>query len=235
MQIAGLQKCTLLDYPGRVACTVFLPGCNFRCPFCHNYELTQQPRPVMDDEALLSFLHTRQGLLQGVCVSGGEPTLQPQLPRLLERIREMGFSVKLDTNGSRPDVLRALVDAQLVDYVAMDLKSSPAGYAAACGLAQVDCEEIARSIRLLLENRVDYELRTTVCYPLHDVQTIAQMAQWLQKIGKTPVKRLFLQPFVDRETVPFAGFVPPDAPQLQQMQAILSTAAQQVSIRGSSG
>ncbi len=231
MMIAGLQKCTLLDYPNRVACTVFLPGCNFRCPYCHNFELTQKPEPVMDDEGLLAFLRGRQGLLQGVCVTGGEPTLQPRLPRLLERIRALGFAVKLDTNGSRPEVLRDLLEAGLVDYVAMDIKSSPAGYAAACG-AVVDCEKISQSVRLLLEGQVDYELRTTVAHPLHDVQTIEQMAQWLRKIGKTPVKKLFLQPFVDRETVPFSGLTAPDEQELRQMQAILSTAAEQVHIRG---
>jgi len=127
MTIAGLQKMTLLDYPGRVACTVFLQGCNFRCPFCHNSGLltgeTQEEIPM---EAFLTFLSRRQGLLDAVCISGGEPTLSPELPELVSRVKQMGYLVKLDTNGSRPDVLKALAAENLLDYVAMDVKNSPA-------------------------------------------------------------------------------------------------------------
>ena len=135
MNIFGLQKMTLLDFPDKVACTVFLGGCNFRCPFCHNFELLgAEAQPVMDDEKLLAFLKQRQGLLVGVCITGGEPTLQPGLPQLLERIKALGSPVKLDTNGYRPDVLRSLVENKLVDYVAMDIKNGPRQYAATAGL-----------------------------------------------------------------------------------------------------
>ena len=129
MKIAGLQKMTLLDFPGKVACTVFLPGCNFRCPFCHNGQiLDNSVESAMEPEALLSFLKKRQGLLDGVCVTGGEPTLQPDLPAFLRSIKTLGYPVKLDTNGSNPQVLKALVAEHLVDYVAMDVKNSPEAY-----------------------------------------------------------------------------------------------------------
>ena len=232
MRIAGLQKCTLLDYPGKVACTVFLPGCNFRCPFCHNYELLSQQEQMMEEDELFRFLQKRRGLLQGVCVTGGEPTQQPELPRLLRTIRELGYAVKLDTNGYRPEVLEDILRQGLVDYVAMDLKNGPAQYAQTCGLDHMDTAKIEQSVLLLQESGVDYELRTTLCLPLHDEKTISDMALWLQSFTKTKVKQLFLQPFVDRDTVPFAGFSAPDGAQLNRFAAILSAAAEQVHIRG---
>ena len=129
MQIVGLQKMTLLDYPGKVACTVFLPGCNFRCPFCHNGQLLEGKQDIlMDDGELLIFLSKRKGLLDGVCITGGEPTLQPELVSLIAQIKSMGFAVKLDTNGSHPDVLKDLVSQNLLDYAAMDIKNSPDAY-----------------------------------------------------------------------------------------------------------
>ena len=232
MRIAGLQKCTLLDYPGKVACTVFLPGCNFRCPFCHNYELIANPEDLMEEEQLLSFLQKRKGLLQGVCVTGGEPTLQPQLPEFLRKLRAMGYSVKLDTNGYRPEVLRAVLEQELVDYVAMDVKNGKDAYAATCGLESMDLAKIEESILLLQTSGVDYELRTTLCRPLHNEKTVQNMAHWLQSFTKTKVKQLFLQPFVDRDTVPFAGFSAPDKEELDRYVSILSAAAEQVHIRG---
>ena len=232
MKIAGLQKCTLLDFPGKVACTVFLPGCNFRCPFCHNFELVESPQSMMDDQELLIFLQKRQGLLEGVCITGGEPTLQPELPQLLQKIRELGFAVKLDTNGYRPEVLSSLIEQGLVDYVAMDVKNGPDAYAATCGLEHLDLAKIEDSIRLLLENKVDYELRTTVCKPLHNAQNIQSLALWLQNMSHQKAKRLFIQPFVDRDTVPYAGFSAPNGAELAEFQEILSVAAVQVAIRG---
>ena len=232
MRIAGLQKCTLLDYPGKVACTVFLPGCNFRCPFCHNFELVENPETMMEEEELLCFLQKRRGLLEGVCITGGEPTLHPGLPQLLEKIRDLGFSVKLDTNGYRPDVLRELIGRGLVDYVAMDVKNGPDAYAATCGLSCLDLAKIEQSICLLVDGEIDYELRTTLCHPLHSVQSVQTMASWLRNLSKTRAKRLFLQPFVDRDTVPFAGFSAPETAQLEEMRDILSAVVEQVAIRG---
>lgn len=234
MKIAGLQKMTLLDFPGKVACTVFLGGCNFRCPYCHNSELLDgQAEPVMDMDGLLAFLEKRRGLLDGVCVSGGEPTLHSELPELLERIKALGYAVKLDTNGYRPAVLEALVDRGLVDYVAMDIKSGPEHYSRTAGVAELHLERIERSIRFLMEGRVDYEFRTTVVTPLHDDASIEGMARWLQAIlpGRK-AKRLFLQPFTDRDTVPFSNLCAPEDAQLQRYQAVLSGCAGLVAVRG---
>lgn len=232
MRVAGLQKCTLLDYPGKVACTVFLPGCNFRCPFCHNYELIANPEQLMEEEAFFTFLQKRRGLLQGVCVTGGEPTLQPELPAFLRKIRDLGYSVKLDTNGYRPDVLKTVLEQDLVDYVAMDLKNSREAYAQTCGLPNLDTEKIQQSVMLLQESGVAYELRTTLAHPLHDEKAVQNMADWLRSFTKSKVKQLFLQPFVDRDTVPFAGFSAPEKEELERYRTILSAAAEQVEIRG---
>ena len=151
MTISGLQKMTLLDYPGKVACTVFLQGCNYRCPFCHNSELLEgKAEPLMTVEEFLVFLKKRVGLLDGVCVSGGEPTLSPGLRDLLAAIKERGFAVKLDTNGSRPEVLKALVAEGLVDYVAMDIKNAPSRYAETCGVSRIDLAAIEESAAFLM-------------------------------------------------------------------------------------
>lgn len=233
MLIAGLQKMTLLDYPGLVACTVFLGGCNFRCPFCHNSQLIGAADTVMAEEELLSFLQKRKGLLDGVCFTGGEPTLQPELPKLLEKVRAMGYRVKLDTNGYRPDVLKSVIDAGLVDYVAMDIKNGPDDYGPTCGIQHLDLNKIEQSVCLLLENRVDYELRTTVVRPLHTPQSIAAMAKWIGNLSEKRAKRWFLQPFVDRETVTFSGLSAPEHGELCHFLELLSTAAEQADIRGS--
>ena len=156
MTIAGLQKMTLLDFPGRVACTVFLHGCNYRCPFCHNAELLEgKQEPLMTVEEFLGFLKKRVGLLDGVCVSGGEPTLSPGLRELLAAIRELGFAVKLETNGSRPKVLKELVAGGLVDYVAMDIKNAPGRYGETCGVSKVDLAAIEESAVFLMSGAVD--------------------------------------------------------------------------------
>ena len=197
---------TLLDFPGRVACTVFLGGCNFRCPFCHNSELLDgTEEQVMDDKALLSFLAKRKGILDGVCITGGEPTLKKELPQLLREIKALGYPVKLDTNGYRPEVLKALVEEGLVDYVAMDIKNSPDEYGKTVGLSKMDISRIEESIRFLAKGNVDYEFRTTVVSQLHTKKSIEDMGKWLLDTAGAPVKQLFLQPFVDRDTVMFAG------------------------------
>ena len=234
MKIVGIQKLTLLDYPGKVACTVFLDGCNFRCPFCHNAELLGADiAPVMTVEALLAFLKKRKGILEGVCITGGEPTIHPELFELLRSIRELGFAVKLDTNGYRPRSLRMILEEGLVDYVAMDLKSSPEGYGEAVGLSAPELGRIGESIRLLLGCGVDFELRTTVVKPIHSEETIQNMAEWLMEVtnGK-PVPRLFVQPFVDRETVPTGGLSAPGGEELELFREILKNCAETVALRG---
>ncbi len=230
MKIAGLQKMTLLDYPGKVACTVFLGGCNFRCPFCHNSELIPGGEALMEQQELLDFLQKRRGLLDGVCITGGEPTLQKDLPELLAQIKALGFAVKLDTNGYRPEVLEALLDRGLVDYVAMDVKSDRAGYREVAGLPGLELSKIEKSLKLLLSGRVDYELRTTLVEPFHTEQSILGIRDWLGKFGKA--KRYFLQPFADRDTVLFAGLQAPEVEKLLKYQQILRLCAENVEIRG---
>ena len=183
MKISGLQKMTLLDYPGKIACTVFLGGCNFRCPYCHNSELLDgSAETIMSQQELLTFLSGRKGLLDAVCVSGGEPTLQPDLAELLAQIKAMGFLVKLDTNGSRPEVLKDLVSKNLLDYVAMDIKNSPSRYSETIGTPWKQ-EAIEESIRFLTQNHVDYELRTTVVEQLHDFQSMEEMTRWVSTLA----------------------------------------------------
>lgn len=233
MRISGLQKMTLLDYPGKIACTVFLSGCNFRCPFCHNSELLDAGVEVaMDEQELLSFLSKRKGLLDAVCISGGEPTLQAGLAQLLEKIKELGYLTKLDTNGSRPEILQELVERNLLDYVAMDIKNAPERYGQTAGAA-VKLESIEQSIRCLVREHVDYELRTTVAAQLHDSEAVAQMGQWVSALadGKK-IKRWFVQPFVDRDTVLFAGFSSPSDEQLSEFAAILRRFSIHSAIRG---
>lgn len=233
MRIVGLQKMTLLDYPGRVACTVFLGGCNFRCPFCHNSELLDgTAEPVMTQQELLAFLEKRKGLLDGVCITGGEPTLQKDLQDLLARIKQLGYAVKLDTNGYRPEVLKALVLEGLVDYVAMDVKNSPDRYAETAGLPGLEITRIEESLAFLLSGAVDYELRTTVAEPLHDRQAMEDIACWMGNLSKNKVRRFFIQPFADRDTVIFAGLKTPEMADLMGFQEILSLCAEEVSVRG---
>ena len=195
MNIAGLQKMTLLDYPGRIACTVFLAGCSLRCPFCHNTSLVLPdrcpPPPLMSPEELLRFLQSRQGKLDGVCITGGEPTLHRDLPQLIGAIRDLGFPVKLDTNGTNPAMLRALLEDGLLDYVAMDIKNCPARYDETCGGVSV-LPLVQESVRLLMESHVDYEFRTTVFSPAHGPEEMAAIGQWLRG-----AKRYFIQAFVD--------------------------------------
>ncbi len=165
MRIQGLQKLTLLDYPGLTACTVFLGGCDFRCPFCHNRDLVLDPGPGEDlsPDELLAFLARRRGVLDGVCVTGGEPLLRPGLAALLEEIKALGFRVKIDTNGSHPTALAGLWERGLLDFVAMDIKNSPARYAETAGVPGLDLGPIRESAAWLLEGRVDYEFRTPWC------------------------------------------------------------------------
>ncbi|MBS1418883.1 MAG: anaerobic ribonucleoside-triphosphate reductase activating protein [Clostridia bacterium] len=193
MLISGLQKLTLLDYPGRVACTVFTGGCNFRCPFCHNAPLVLPERLARDssEEAVLAFLSKRRGVLDGVAVTGGEPLLHRDIGAFLEKVKALGFSVKLDTNGSFPDRLRALVSAGLVDRVAMDVKNSPALYEKTAGAA-VDMAAIARSRDFLLSGAVDYEFRTTVVKGLHTKESLMDAARWIRG-----AKEYYLQQFKD--------------------------------------
>ena len=233
MVFSGFQKLTLLDFPQKTAAIVFTKGCNFRCPFCHNSELLDgTAEPVMTQQELLVFLEKRKGLLDGVCITGGEPTLQKDLPELLGQIKQLGYAVKLDTNGYRPEVLKTLVAKGLVDYVAMDVKNSPDRYAETAGLPGLNITRMEESLAFLLSGGVDYELRTTVAEPLHDRKAMEDIVCWMGNISKNKVRRFFIQPFADRDTVIFAGLKTPEMADLMGFQEILGLCAEQVSIRG---
>lgn len=188
MRLGGLQPCSLQDFPGRVAAVVFARGCNLRCPYCHNPQLSDlswHEQDLSEDE-FFAFLSERKGKLSGVVVSGGEPTLQSDLPRFLKKILDMEFAVKLDTNGTRPDMLAELLTRRLVDYVAMDLKDLPEGYSG--WLGPTDPEAIRTSLVLLRASRIPHELRTTVTSPRFDLARLLAMSNlvnnsrwWLQR------------------------------------------------------
>lgn len=194
MNIQGLQKLTLLDYPGQVACTIFTAGCNFRCPFCHNAPLVTHVDPTCDIpvEEVLSFLRKRQGVLDAVCISGGEPCLQPDLLEFIREVKGMGYRVKLDTNGSFPERLRELVEANLLDYVAMDIKNSVRKYPETIGIEGYDTKRVEESVDYLMTNVVPFEFRTTVVREFHKKDDFYEIARWIA--GDEPY---FLQSFED--------------------------------------
>ena len=229
MLIHGLQKLTLLDFPTKVAATVFFGGCNLRCPFCHNASLVThiENSGAQTDEQVLSFLQKRKGLLDGVCVTGGEPLLQPDLPDFLRRIKEMGFAVKLDTNGANPAALKALVGEGLVDYVAMDIKNAPDRYAETVGIPTFDVTPIAESVAFLLSGAVDYEFRTTVVKEFHRVEDIEAAARF---IGGA--KRYFLQNFEDSGDLICPGLSAVSPETLAEMQKAATPYIQYIGVRG---
>lgn len=229
MQIHGLQKLTLLDYPGKTACTVFTGGCNFRCPFCHNASLVLRPetQPQIPEAALFAFLEKRRGVLEGVAVTGGEPTLQPDLPAFLKRIRALGYAVKLDTNGARPDVLRRLLDDGLLDLVAMDIKSSPEGYARACGLDVPPLDAVRDSAALLLEGRIPYEFRTTLVRELHGETELRGIGHWLRG-----AERFYLQSYRDSGDVIAPGLSAHSPSELQSLLCVLREDIPNAALRG---
>ena len=209
MKIQGLQKLTLLDYPGRIACTVFLGGCNFRCPFCHNGGLVfgKDSDGIMSVDELLAFLDSRRGRLQAVCISGGEPTLHPDLPKLIGEIKSRGFEVKLDTNGTNPAMLSSLIADRLIDYVAMDIKNSTEKYSMTVGLISnsefqiSNLSAVQESASLLMENRVDFEFRTTLVKELHNSEDIESIGRWL-----SGTEKYFLQTYRDEGDLIVGGF-----------------------------
>ena len=195
MKISGIQKLTLLDYPGKVACTLFTAGCNFRCPFCHNAMLVL-PEQIEDaslgEDEILSFLKKRQGVLDGVAITGGEPLLHRELPELLGKIKALGYKIKLDTNGSNPELLRSIIENRLVDRVAMDIKNAPEAYGETVGVTEVDIAPIAKSKDMLLRGDIDYEFRTTVVKGIHTEESLIGAAKWI-----AGAKEYYLQQFKD--------------------------------------
>ncbi len=199
VKIGGLQKTTLIDYPGRVACTVFLIGCNFRCPFCYSSELVLPEKiklqPRIYEKDFFKFLKERRGLLDGVTVCGGEPTINKDLPQFCKKIKKLGYFVKLDTNGSNPQMLKKLIDEKLIDYVAMDIKAPEEKYNKSAGV-KVDIKKIQKSIDVLKEGKVDYEFRSTILPRLHTKEDVINMAKWIKG-----TKKYYLQNFRAEKTV----------------------------------
>ena len=202
MIIEGLQKTTLLDFPGLVACTVFAHGCNLRCPFCHNAGLVvRKPENIISQEELGEFLKKRKGILDGVCLTGGEPLAQKDAIEFIEFLKSFGYKIKLDTNGFFPERLKEAIDKGLVDYIAMDIKSSPEGYATAVGIDGIDITPAMESVKLIMSSGVDYEFRTTAVKGLHLVSDFERIGEWI-----SGAKRYFIQQFIDSGDLIKTGF-----------------------------
>lgn len=249
MQIHGLNKTTLLDYPEHVAATIFTGGCNFRCPFCHNKDLVLNPsaQPIIEEKEVLDFLHKRRGIITGVCVTGGEPTLQPDLKEFLWKIKQIGLNVKLDTNGYKPEILIDVIENGLVDYVAMDIKSSKERYAYAVGYEEAGAhtegigqdkdaqtvhfkfmlENIEKSVEYLMQNKVPYEFRTTIVRELHADKEIEKIGEWIKGCSA-----YFLQAYEENENVIQAGFHPCSKEEMVRFSEILKKYILNTQIRG---
>ncbi len=229
MKIYGLNKTTLLDYPGKVAATVFLGGCNFRCPFCQNSSLVLNPsaQPEIPVKEVLSFLKKRQGILEGVCVTGGEPTLSPDLPELLQEIRTLGYPIKLDTNGTHPELLKTLAEQNLIQMTAVDIKACPDNYPSLCGLVHPDLDAVKETVEFLKNGTLDYEFRTTVVRELHSEKDFTEIGQWL-----TGAKAYYLQAYRDSEEVLQPGFSSYTQKELEHFREILKRTIPLVELRG---
>ena len=229
MKFGGLQKLTLLDYPEHVACTLFTIGCNLRCPFCHNLSLVVGNLAKLEqitEQDVLAFLRKRSKVLEGVCITGGEPLLHAGIAEFVEQVKEMGYKVKLDTNGAYPEKLRELVEAKLIDYVAMDIKNSKETYNKTCGCV-VEMEDICKSVDYLKSGVVDYEFRTTVTGTFHTDKSIEDAAKWLQG-----AKRWYLQQFVDSGELIDSRVVGVDVETLTRFQQIAQKYVPNTQLRG---
>lgn len=229
MVIQGLQRLTLLDFPGKVACTVFLAGCNFRCPFCHNASLvvdTYKNKEIPEEE-FFAFLNKRKGILDGVCVTGGEPLLRPGIEEFLERIQRLGFLVKLDTNGSFPDKLIRIVELKLVDYVAMDIKNSQESYGKTIGIEDYDISKVHKSVNYLLRGNVPYEFRTTVVREFHQRSDFESIGRWIQGANL-----YYLQQFVDSGDVIREGLHGYNKDIMNQALEVVKKSVQTAQLRG---
>ena len=217
MKIGGFQKMTMLDFPERVACTVFTYGCNLRCPFCHNAALVTDKAELFDEDEILAYINKRKGVLDGVCITGGEPLLQRDIFDFMKKIKDLGLLVKLDTNGAYPDLLKRAIDEGLVDYVAMDIKNSREKYALTAGIEDLDISPFEKSVEILKTSGIDYELRTTVVRELHELSDMKKIAEWI-----SGAKKYFLQSFVDSGNTIKTGYSAHDKNTLEAFrQAVL--------------
>jgi len=229
MDFSGWQKLTLVDFDKHIATTLFTAGCDFRCPFCHNRDLVLNPSeaPVIPWDEIVSYLKKRKGILDGVVITGGEPTLMPDLADKLRDIKAFGYAIKLDTNGSRPQVLKSLLEAHLVDYVAMDIKNSAEKYAETIGLPKVDMDAIRESISIIMKEAPDYEFRTTIFSELHNKESIRGIGELIHG-----AKRLFLQRYIDSEHCIQGGFHEVEKEKATAFVDLLRNDVEQVSLRG---
>lgn len=229
MNFSGFQKLTLLDYPGKVACTLFTSGCNLRCPFCHNASLVTHidNSNIYKKEEILAYLKKRQGILDGVCISGGEPLLHAEIEGFISEVKSLGYSVKLDTNGFFPEKLISLVNKGLVDYVAVDFKSTYEKYSLATGIESVDTTPFKKTVEFLLSGAVDYEFRTTVVKGIHETQDIVEIAKTI-----SGAKRYFLQSFVDSGDLISSGFCAFSPENMKKARDLASTFVTNTEIRG---
>ncbi len=229
MQIHGFNKLTLLDYPGHLAATIFLGSCNMRCPFCQNASLVNDPasQPVISSKEVLSVLARRKNVLEGVCISGGEPTLSPELPDFIRSLKELGYFVKLDTNGTKPDIIKYLYQEKLIDYVAMDVKNSKAKYSMTAGITDLNLKQIEESISFLLSSTLTYEFRTTVVRELHTAQDMLSIGEWIRG-----AKAYYLQDYKDSDDILVPGLSSHSKETLNGFVDLLVPFVEQVSLRG---
>lgn len=229
MIIHGLNKLTLLDYPHHTACTVFTGGCNFRCPFCHNASLVLCPtsQPIISEEEFFDYLDKRKGVLEGVCITGGEPTLCPDLVTFIDKIKARGYLVKLDTNGSNPNVLKTLIAQKKLDFIAMDIKNSLDAYGETIGVANYDTSNVEESVRLIMASDIEYEFRTTVVKQYHDENNFIAIGQWLNGASK-----YVLQSFVDGDDLITSGLGNHTNDKMRHFCTLLTPFIDKVSIRG---
>ena len=229
MIVCGFEKFSMVDYDGKIACTVFTGGCNFRCPFCHNGSLVigdVKSQEISLDE-VFDYLEKRKGLVDAVCATGGEATLQHGLDEFYAKVRDMGYATKLDTNGLRPDVLKDLLNKNLLDYVAMDIKNSKAKYAMTTGIPQVDLDKISESVEMLKNSKIDYEFRTTLIKEFHTERDMREIADWV-----SGAKRYFMQHYNDTEGCISHGFTDFTKEETQAFLPLFEGRVGQVGIRG---
>ncbi len=229
MKINGFQKLTLLDFPGHTACTIFTGGCNLRCPFCHNALLVTEADELEEypEEEILAFLKKRQGILDGVAITGGEPLMQRDIRAFIEKVRTLGYAVKLDTNGTFPKQLRELTDAGLLDYVAVDIKNSREKYAETTGMRELNLSGIEETVRLLLQGRVPYEFRTTVVREFHTPEDIQKIGEWIKG-----AERYVLQHFEDSGNLIGKNMHPVSKEEMMEMQRIVQNYVGSAEVRG---
>ena len=227
MLIKGLQKLTLLDFPGIMACTVFTGGCNFRCPFCHNASLALSGGIELDQKEIFEFLEKRKGLLDGVCISGGEPTLQHDLEDFVKKIKDMGFKVKLDTNGTNPKAVKSLIEKGLVDYIAMDVKNSPHKYSSTIGNYALNIDDILATVNIIKNSNTPHEFRTTIISEFHTEEDMKLIADIIAGCDG-----YFIQHYVDRDSCISHGFTPVDRPTAEKWLNHFNGKAKRTALRG---